>query len=209
MCIFHHFKYWGCFFIVVIASPTTSCVPPSSGTTTCKLPSVSYVGSGYDLVKGNPNQDHGLVGIKQSILSFEYDGQHATPDGRYLLPQGVVAHHSTSCAWGVSFHKFFGAQEYARTLSVRAGVSGGDLFAKFSASSDYQEVKTATVHEGGVSLSTSAECSVYTAYVQSYDQLPLSSNFKNAVKDLPVYSVPSKEYFSVIDTFGTHYVAGM
>ena len=49
-----------------------------------KLP--SYLGKGYDLLKGNPFTDKVDEGFRASIFDFSYAKNLTTDDGKYLIP---------------------------------------------------------------------------------------------------------------------------
>ena len=57
-----------------------------------------YIGSGYNVITGNPLVNSRDPGILQSLFQFHYTKGITTEDGKYLIPDEVYHRKSSSCS---------------------------------------------------------------------------------------------------------------
>lgn len=103
-----------------------------------------YVGSGYDLVKGNPLVDTVDKGFVSKIFEWSYNEGLLTEDGRYKIPDQIYVRKSSSCSLSSQVDTFTGTQSYQESLytkvSVEAGMKGAIYSGAFSASAAFQSM---------------------------------------------------------------------
>ena len=176
------------------------------------MPNIGYVLDGYDIYYGNPART-GVSGSipdpgfrHQPIFASSYEKKGVTPDGRFLIPDGMnVISCAGDCAMQFTSKSMSGLESYTSSLDVKASVEGSGWGARFSASADYKHVDSSTKSSKSLFTHSEISCCAYTASVLDYDPPAFSQNFLNGAKSLSTkYS--KTEYRRFIDTFGTHYV---
>ena len=176
------------------------------------MPNIGYVLDGYDVYFGNPSRT-GVSGSvpdpgfrNQPIFEAKYSKGKVTPDGRFLVPDGMnIISCAGDCTMSFTSKKMSGIESYASHLDVKASVEGSGWGARFSASVDYKHVASQT--KSGSNLFTHSEvaCCAYTASILEYSSPPLSQNFLDGLKSLKK-DYNKEEYKRFIQTFGTHYI---
>ncbi|XP_065924958.1 uncharacterized protein [Magallana gigas] len=176
---------------------------------------LGYIGRGYDLFKGNPLSDDGVVdqGFRLPIMDLPYTYKF-TADGNYRIPDNVDVISESSAKFGSSLHTVQSESDYKSMLSVDASVnghgSGWGVSASFSASASYQK-NTREIQKGETTtLSVVSRAVVYRARMsETSKSSKVNDYFEKAVTLLPMddcESGPLQEmYISLIREFGTHY----
>mmetsp|Transcript_11584 Transcript_11584/g.13345 ORF Transcript_11584/g.13345 Transcript_11584/m.13345 type:complete len:572 (+) Transcript_11584:46-1761(+) len=177
-----------------------------------KLPNIGYLGSGYDLIKGNPQPtsaqaDPGFT--VAPIFTLAYTQNRTTPDGHYLIPDSVDAVRETSCSYATEELEVYGETSYSDQLKSSVDVNGKFPFGSFTASSDWSSSTEKVTTKHLISISARAQCSVYSAVLKDFVSIPVSDEFQGAVNYLMTLD-PSNEkdgYLRVLGHFGTHYTS--
>ena len=175
-----------------------------------RFPNIGYVGSTYNIFKGNPRSTAGLdPGFTlRNIAQFFYDYNSTTADGRYSIPDNVYATTSSTCSFDFSSETHDSISSYYNSLKVDVRANFGGYGASFSASADYKEV-----HENSESheyryVSSHAICEAYIASVQ-VNETTLNPAFKKAVESLPSEPSTLEDYMDFIQHWGTHAVVSL
>jgi hypothetical protein len=173
------------------------------------ITNVESMFSGYDVVVSEPFVPTN-PGIKAHIFSASFANNNTTPDGSYLIPDGVQINMHSACSYAseVSAFTFMtsGAAFQAGMLSGVAGVGAGTvnspiLQAAFTASSIYETVTGGSSDGSIVSIGGAASCTVYQAIATSP---PLDPEFAARIASLNI-SAPSDLLQLTLD-YGTHYI---
>ncbi len=101
----------------------------SQATSTAK--GLTYLGVGYNVLKGNPEGgelsrggvDPGLLSARK-ILRLTWDTDKTSVDGKYKVPDQVVFAHHTSCVETTTHKMFSGTKSYQDKLKVDVEASG-------------------------------------------------------------------------------------
>jgi len=187
-------------FVVVIA---TRCAAAND------FPNYRYLGMGYDIIKGNPNNNYHDPGFTYSVIKFAFTTATTTSDGRYNVPDHVQALQTRSCSYQSQVSQVTGSQSYQNALSVDVAVEGGFsgvvVSARFSASVGYRQVKQGTSQSHRIYTSARAKCIEYELAV-NYQNAPLSvtDSFARAVGALPL-TQDNAAYHRFIITYGSHF----
>ena len=173
-----------------------------------RFPNIGYVGSTYNIFKGNPRSTSGLdPGFTlRNMNRFLYRNNLTTTDGRYSIPDNTHATSSPSCSFDFSSAATDSISSYYNTLKVDVKADFSGWGASFSASADYKEV-----HENSVShkyryVASHANCQVYDASIPKINAASLNPAFKKAVHKLPSESTTLEDYMDFIQHWGTHVV---
>ena len=144
-----------------------------------RFPNIGYVGSTYNIFKGNPRSTSGLdPGFTlRNLCKFSYQNNLTTADGRYSIPDNTQATSSSTCTFDFSSETTDSISSYYNSLKVDVNADFSGWGASFSASADYKEV-----HENSVSneyryVSSHATCEAFIASVQ-IDTANLNPAFK-------------------------------
>jgi len=91
---------------------------------------IDYLGTGYDILKGNPDGDQDTKidpGFRRPVvyLTWEQDNKDLTRDMQFLQPREGWAMPETSCNMATTSSESSSMDEYTSELSVAAEVSGG------------------------------------------------------------------------------------
>ncbi|XP_061180167.1 uncharacterized protein LOC133188680 [Saccostrea echinata] len=205
-------------YFVVISFPLAL-----SGTVEAQTPffttesryNLGYIGRGYDLFKGNPLSDDGVVdqGFRLPVIDLPYSNKF-TADGNYRIPDNVDVIAETSARFGSSLYKVQSESDYKSMLSVDASVnahgSGWGVSASFSASTSYQK-NTQQIQKGEkTTLSIVSRAVVYRARMSETSKISkVSDYFEKAITLLPMENCEDDSlqdmYLNFIREFGTHY----
>ena len=172
-----------------------------------RFPNIGYVGSTYNIFKGNPRSTTGLdPGFTlRNLCQFSYQHNRETADGRYSIPDNTRATSSSTCSFDFTSETTDSISSYYNSLKVDVSADFGGWGASFSASADYKEV-----HENSASheyryVSSHATCQAYIVSVEIEDKT-FNSAFKIAVQNLPSESTTLEDYVDFIQHWGTHVV---
>ena len=169
-----------------------------------RFPNIGYLGSTYNIFKGNPHSTKGLdPGFTlRNLYQFSYNGVYTTADGRYLIPDNTRVVQSSACNFQFASTVLQNTASYFDSLKVDVSASFSGWGASFSASADYKDVHQGSTAEQKRYVSSQAKCEVYLASVQN---TTMNQAFVNAVKNLPVnMSDSATEYIDFFNTWGTH-----
>ncbi|CAI2179026.1 20464_t:CDS:2 [Funneliformis geosporum] len=174
-----------------------------------RLPNIGYLGGGYDIYKGNPREIGSVdPGFRlEPIFNLTLDGG-ITPDGRYILPKGVVAELCISCVIDFSTDYVKNIHDYRKELDKSISGSASSFFGKFSASRSYKDVYKKTEEQEKKFTMNEANCALYCMKGLTFLPRELSDDFKVAVELLSNNS-DDPIYYEFINAFGTHYVHSM
>ena len=173
-----------------------------------KFPNIGYLGSSYNIFKGNPLSTKGLdPGFTfRNPVRFTYDEGTTTPDGRYLIPDHTQVLQAGACSFQFSSESIQDTYSYRESLRVEVTAEFGGFGASFSTSTDFKEVYESTGSEGTRFMSSAVRCEVYHASLLS--TAALSDEFREDVRRLPVDADPdtTKRYVhNFLNSWGTHY----
>ncbi|XP_078382388.1 uncharacterized protein LOC144665088 [Oculina patagonica] len=94
---------------------------------------LTYLGVGYDVLKGNPEGgelslggvDPGLRSTRR-ILQLTWDNQDTTVDGKYRVPDQVSFAHHESCVQQSKHQMYSGGRSYQKKLMEDVQHTGGN-----------------------------------------------------------------------------------
>jgi len=173
------------------------------------IPNARYLGMGYNLLTGNPDNNLQDPGFKYGVLQFTWATNITSSDQRYTVPDYTQVLQTRSCGFRSEATTEFGSHSYQNSLSVDVGVeaSGGyGLWsARFSASTGYKKVTQGTTEYRRFYTSAKGKCIQYQLAV-NYLNVPIqvTSAFARAVAALPVEQ-NENAYRTFIETYGTHF----
>jgi len=180
------------------------------------FPNVRYLGRGYNVLKGNPNDQYD-PGYLFSVLTFTQGEGRTSPGGRYKVPDQVQAFQVDSCSYKSQVSEIFGAKSYQEYLDNDVSFEAEDGFslmsARFSASTSYRKVSQSTKKSRLHYAIVKAKCIAYELAVNyRQTEIEITEDFRQAVKDLPyerLDHLTMLKYFRFIDTYGTHIITRM
>ena len=170
-----------------------------------KYPNIGYVGSCYDIFRGNPQDTNGLDPgfLGHGIFQFTYNQGRTTADGRYSIPDHTMVNDALSCSFSFSSSVTRDSRSYMNSLKVHVDTSFKGWGASFSTSDDYQQVHQSTQNGETMYISSQAQCEAYGA---SVDGATFLGSFINSVLYLPdvLNSSTQAAYLNFIQEYGTH-----
>ncbi|KAK3101541.1 hypothetical protein FSP39_004322 [Pinctada imbricata] len=176
---------------------------------------LGYIGRGYDIYRGNPLSDDGVVdqGFRLPVIDLPFSFRF-TSDGEFRIPDNVDVISETSASFGSSFYSVKSESDYQSMLtadaSVNAHAGGYGLSGSFSASFSYQKQKREIEKGETTSVNIVGRSIVYRARLSSTAHISkVSDYFENAIIALPMENceeeVIQELYTEVLREFGTHY----
>ena len=189
---------------LLIAIKGSSAEPP-------RFPNIGYLGSGYNIFKGNPHSTQGLdPGFTfNNLYKFTYDNGQTTADGRYSIPDGTHADKSPVCSFDFFSESIENSGAYHESLRREITGGFGGWGASFSASSDFNEVYENSFSGSTIYMESSAICEAYAANAGE-NVHRFSEAFQNDIKHLsPDATNPEREARIFFDRWGTHVVYRM
>jgi hypothetical protein len=181
------------------------------------IPNIDYLGTAYDVVEMDP-LNLGDTSKNQNIfaLSVEDGWASPTPDGIYLVPNGVRHHAPFSMGYESASTAMSSSYEFQQEVKLQVDVDAGVEGAfEFSASASNREVEK-------VAESRNRTFSYYRAYQDDHildldldnenAPLALRSEFQDAVLALPYQDEVldwQQKYEDFIGTWGTHFTKGI
>lgn len=163
----------------------------------------NYVGSGYNIFKGNPKSKSGKDdGFGLRIFNITYTKGQKTSDG-YAVPDFVEYAETNSYDFTVTQKEYTGMTSYQKELNVYASVNYNSLTmkGKFSLNTDYQTMEDTT--ETSIVTESTAKCELYTLQINSFDDPPISSTFQKAIL---MTITDQSQWTKIFDVYGTHYI---
>lgn len=170
-----------------------------------KHTNVDYLAFGYDIYRGNPHSTQGLdPGFKfGKIFDLTYNDGVKSSDLNWDIPDSVTMARIDACTLNFQSIELENMKSYQKSLEQEVTVTGGFLFAKFKASTDYKSMEKSMTSNADRHIYSSAVCDIYKARMSPYKPPKLHQEFLTALRNLPaVYN--EREYFRFLDNFGTH-----
>ena len=175
-----------------------------------RFPNIGYVGSTYNIFKGNPRSTKGLdPGFTlRNLCKLSYTKNLTTADGRYSIPDNTQATNSSACSFDFSSETTDSISSYYNSLKVDVSADFGGWGASFSANADYKEVHENSASHEYKYISSHATCQAYVASVQ-INAASFDTAFKIAVYALPPETTTLVDYINFIQHWGTHAVISL
>jgi len=174
------------------------------------LPTIEYLGQGYNLLLGNPRGWTGTLdsGFQQSVLELTFDSGLTV--GTWTVPDDTDAVEVHNCATSFASQQIRGSESYSSSLKTSVSADFEGWGAAFSASAAYQHVEEGTSSDNSVYMQASATCSVYSVQVNTFAPPRVTQNFLLGVQHLPTtYDAANAADFNLfVSTFGTHVMHG-
>ena len=174
-----------------------------------RFPNARYLGMGYNIVKGNPDNNLHDPGFTFPVLKLTWTTDSMTSDNKFQIPDHIQALQTKSCSFQSEAASEFGAKSYQSSLSSDVSAEGDGSFglwsARFSASVGYQSVSEATSQRRRVYVSARGRCIAYELAV-NYATAPIEvhDNFARDVKALPLH-MDNDAYITLFNRYGTHF----
>jgi len=196
--------------LVLAVTAKTSGQWPLPAQASQPLPNIGYLALGYNIYYGNPHAsqcgvDPGFQTYAGSPIYQQVYNGRLTGDQKYSIPDGINAIRDYGCALDFESSETSQSTTYIKTL--KKDVTFGfriPFIASFKSSHDYSEFHMRVASSKERMVSSSAECVVYDADVNTYQKPLLTDNFEAAVRSLPSTYGTGDDYFDFFDTFGTH-----
>lgn len=182
----------------IVCNCNVNAVPP-------RFPNIGYVGSTYNLFKGNPHSTKGLdPGFTlRNMYEFTYLTNRTTADGDYTVPDGVNAVISSACSFAFTSQITQSTSSYKDSLQVDVSVDFKGWGASFSASTDYKSVQEGTSSGETTYITSQTLCEAYAATV---GKAVLNPALYTAILQLPATSKDATPYIDFYNHWGTHYI---
>jgi len=151
------------------------------------LPNVAYVGSGYNLLLGNPHSFTGKIdpGFEEPIFQLTYKERSHIAPGSWIVPDNTSALEIHNCRSDFGSSEIQGMKSYTSSLesSVQADFSGWG--AAFSASTSWKHVEQGTETQHTIYMQSSATCSVYQVFANWFAPPKVTESFAIGISTLP------------------------
>jgi hypothetical protein len=164
------------------------------------IPSIEFLGRGYNIISFDPLNPGAPGGISQISL-FDLNINSPTQDGKFLIPKGSIYTPDPRLSFQAQSTQLETAFDLNQKFSASVKASGGYGPLSFSASGSYEDFSKHTESTSSIVMFASFDVQVW---VLSWQQTKLSQAFQEAVSQLPI-TYDESAYFKFIDTFGTHY----
>ena len=184
-----------------------------------RLPTMKFVGIGYNLLSGNPEGSVSLGGVDPGlrdthrVLQLTYNTNRMTHDRSYSLPDQVNFAERLSCTASQIIKSYTGTKSYQGYLrsSVDGSASYSGLFSySFSTSARYKDVQKRYLQQREIFVEKQRTCNRGTFRYErerasSRADFKLADGFAAAVRALPS-SYTRSQYGRFLDEWGTHVV---
>eukprot|EP00928_Gymnodinium_smaydae_P057382 TRINITY_DN4062_c0_g6_i1.p1 TRINITY_DN4062_c0_g6~~TRINITY_DN4062_c0_g6_i1.p1 ORF type:complete len:1846 (-),score=225.98 TRINITY_DN4062_c0_g6_i1:77-5614(-) len=177
-----------------------------------RWPSVSWLTSGFNIFKGDPFPNSGvLAGFGNAVFRIDYSEGTGSGDAGTCVPDGFDIKQSISSTYSVSSSLISTSDQYSDSVASAFGISGsvsasangmgGSLAGSYS---DESEKRTERASTNKLKLVvTSASDTHYTALLKSGRSVPQTDpNFEHEV----AAASSQARYKYIFDSFGTHYM---
>ena len=170
-----------------------------------RFPNIGYVGSTYDIFKGNPRSTKGLdPGFTlRNLYRFSYLDGSTTVDGTYSIPDHTQARTSQTCSFDFVTETNMQMDSYYDSLKFDVNADFSGWGASFSASFDYKEVHDSSTSHDSTYVSTHALCESYIVSVE-LEASDINPAFVEAVENLPTQPNHLNDYVDFLEHWGTH-----
>ena len=175
-----------------------------------RFPNVGYLGSTYNIFKGNPESTKGLdPGFTlRNVYSLTYEQGQETDDGRYSIPDFTNITQSSTCSFQFDSSTTQNTASYTNSLQLHVDADFSGWGASFSASADYNDVHSGTTSSQKIFVSSHATCEAYGAFIPPLESASITASMNPAFKE-DVYYLSTQgdndTYYNFIDKWGTHY----
>lgn len=152
--------------------------------------SLRYLGSGYDIVFGNPLGDPIVMmdqGYRNPVVKLNWDIEYSNRDGANLKePYGSWIRPEYSCRQSETIDHVNSIDDFKKELSVDAQASGSiPFFFSFTASTGYKNFVKSTATNKVRTYISKTYCLRYVAGMVNYNLMEPTNEFKAAVDVLP------------------------
>ncbi|PFH37339.1 perforin-like protein PLP1 [Besnoitia besnoiti] len=156
-------------------------------------PSLDFLGSGYDMLKGNPLGDPETSmdpGFRSPVVRFHWThGPYGvTNDLNLLQPVGGFVRPFVSCRQSESVDEISTMSDYQAELTADASAGGGGYFVSFSASTGYRDMAQNVAKDNERSFFMKTYCFRYEAGLSDSPAITWNTTygFQHTLMDLPV-----------------------
>lgn len=152
--------------------------------------SLRYLGSGYDIVFGNPLGDPIVMmdqGYRNPVIKLNWDIEYSNKDGANLKePYGSWIRPEYSCRQSETIDHVNSIDDFKKELSVDAQASASiPFFFSFTASTGYKNFVKSTATNKVRTYISKTYCLRYVAGMVNYNLMQTTDEFKAAVDKLP------------------------
>nr|PVC54272.1 hypothetical protein MACL_00003212 [Theileria orientalis] len=154
--------------------------------------SLRYLGSGYDIIFGNPLGDPVVMmdqGYRNPVIKLDWNVEYLNSDGANLKePHGSWVRPEFSCRQSETIDHINTVEDFKKELSIDAQASYGiPYFFSFSGSTGYKNFVKSTATNKVRTYITKTYCLRYVAGIVNFNSLDTTEEFRKAVSDLPNY----------------------
>ena len=131
-----------------------------------------YIGSGYDIFRGNPKSNFIDPGFRAQIFNLKYTQDLKTENLEFKIPDFTTSKTRSSCSYYSDFKQYTGTKEYQKDLRAYVGFSVSNSFffdASFTSSLEYKNMKKTTSQSSTVFFESSTDCEVFSLEMPSFD----------------------------------------
>ncbi|XP_065836576.1 uncharacterized protein [Oscarella lobularis] len=223
------------FYLLIVLAPTLyaetctsnndvsqSCSPDTAASCTERppvAPSTQFLGVGYNLLTGNPDDtsrgvDPGIK-VNRRIMKLTTNCSKTTSDGKYLLPDQAYFSRRLSCNVQELTEVTQNAAQLRDQLRVNVGVEASGSYGlfdfAFTANNNFQKEEKKFEKKGRFVFSKTRTCERGTArYLlgnRQQSDIGLSEEFEASIRSLPAkYADSRATYCSFLENWGTHFI---
>ncbi len=160
------------------------------------FPNIGYIGTGYNLLYGNPAPQAGTTdqGWVATVIELTYSQNKTSRDRRWQLPDQVEAEAAVSCAFSSETSTMKRILDYqsalALSISAHVGISVNLWDAAFSANEQFQAVQaqfgSSNSSSTNVFISAGSTCQTYRAELLSFLPMNITKSFRAAISQMPI-----------------------
>ena len=177
---------------------------------TAMTPGFQFLGRGYDIYYGNPEDTsgNGDQGWREQMFQFTTTSGQKTPDNQWLVPDGTQSLLLSSCSLDQSETLINDAYDYQNTVVAGFGIDLNLFGASFQFSIDSKHIAHTTFEKESIYAQLQSTCAAYQLNVNAFKPPPFNDEFLAGVDSLTdLYDEGIYMYF--IQIFGTHYARSL
>jgi len=170
-------------------------------------PGFQFLGSGYDLLQGNPISTQGLgdPGMRTVVFDFTDKEGRRTPDGKWEVPDKTFSVMLPYCSLHQNHSIIHSGHAYLKILLALVEFDAVLNGTEFKAGFDFIELALNAGAELDVFAQVSSLCAVYHLGFSMWNAPAVTSDFAAGVRSLPaIYD--EEAYMEFLTVFGTHVV---
>jgi len=178
-------------------------------------PGFSYLGSGYDLLEGNPlsTTGYGDPGFRLNIFDWTYNEGRTTYDKRYRIADKTRSRTFSACSTNMQEQIYNTAYSYQRIIDSSFDIDlhlgkPGEASVDFSFGIEVRNTRNHTDNRAEIYAHVSAICTKYQLEMNIFDQAPVTRDFERAIELMPL-EFNMRPYARLLDVYGTHYINSM